>query len=91
MVKRLLSILGRYNVKHLLVLMILFVSSQQALKADHVMGADMSYVCLGSGKYKLIIKFYRDCRVRRLHRVGVCCIGMLVIIRVCRQVDMLLE
>ena len=62
MVKRLLSIIGKYNVKHLLVLLVLFVSSQQTLKADHVMGADMSYVCLGSGKYKLIIKFYRDCR-----------------------------
>ena len=32
------------------------------LKADHVMGADMGYQCLGNGRYKLIIKFYRDCR-----------------------------
>jgi gliding motility-associated-like protein len=31
-------------------------------KADHVMGADMGYKCLGNGKFKIIITFYRDCR-----------------------------
>ncbi|MFN5218361.1 MAG: hypothetical protein ACK5CL_06300 [Sphingomonadales bacterium] len=35
---------------------------ESELKGDHVMGADMGYQCLGNGRYKLIIKFYRDCR-----------------------------
>ena len=60
MVKRLLSIIGNCNFKHFLLLFVLFFFSHQTAKADHVMGADMSYVCLGSGKYKLIIKFYRE-------------------------------
>ena len=32
------------------------------LKATHMMGADISYRCLGNGKYKIIAKVYRDCR-----------------------------
>ena len=32
------------------------------LKATHMMGADVSYKCLGNGKYKIIAKVYRDCR-----------------------------
>ncbi|MGB1093199.1 MAG: gliding motility-associated C-terminal domain-containing protein [Bacteroidia bacterium] len=31
-------------------------------KATHMMGADMSYRCLGNGKYKITAKVYRDCR-----------------------------
>jgi len=31
-------------------------------KATHMMGADISYRCLGNGKYKIIAKVYRDCR-----------------------------
>ena len=31
------------------------------LKATHMMGADISYRCLGGGKYKIIMKIYRDC------------------------------
>src|SRR5574343_596148 len=31
-------------------------------KASHMMGADMSYTCLGNGKYKIVAKVYRDCR-----------------------------
>ena len=27
-----------------------------------MMGADVSYRCLGNGKYKIIAKVYRDCR-----------------------------
>jgi gliding motility-associated-like protein len=33
-----------------------------SLSASHMMGADMSYICLGNGKYKIIAKVYRDCR-----------------------------
>jgi gliding motility-associated-like protein len=32
------------------------------LKATHMMGADISYRCLGGGKYKIIMKVYRDCQ-----------------------------
>ncbi len=32
------------------------------VNASHMMGADMSYQCLGGGKYKIIAKVYRDCR-----------------------------
>ncbi|MBS3914773.1 MAG: gliding motility-associated C-terminal domain-containing protein [Bacteroidetes bacterium] len=47
----------------LLSVIFLFLSfSAIKLRADHVMGADMSYKCLGNGKYKIIIVFYRDCR-----------------------------
>ena len=31
------------------------------LQATHMMGADISYRCLGNGKYKIIMKIYRDC------------------------------
>jgi gliding motility-associated-like protein len=31
-------------------------------RASHMMGADMSYRCLGNGKYKITAKIYRDCR-----------------------------
>ena len=31
-------------------------------KATHMMGADVSYKCLGNGKYKITAKVYRDCR-----------------------------
>jgi len=32
------------------------------VQATHMMGADVSYQCLGNGKYKIIAKVYRDCR-----------------------------
>ena len=31
-------------------------------RATHMMGADVSYKCLGNGKYKITAKVYRDCR-----------------------------
>ncbi len=50
--------------KRLLPLVILFLSifSAKTTYASHMMGADMSYKCLGNGKYKIIAKVYRDCR-----------------------------
>ena len=30
--------------------------------STHMMGGDMSYQCLGNGKYKITAKIYRDCR-----------------------------
>ena len=44
------------------ILSFIFFSLSKTVKADHVMGADMGYKCLGNGKYKIIITFYRDCR-----------------------------
>lgn len=44
------------------VLMLFFIGNIQTSKADHVMGADMTYRCMGNDKYKIIVKFYRDCR-----------------------------
>ena len=32
------------------------------VQATHMMGGDMSYQCLGNGKYKITAKIYRDCR-----------------------------
>ena len=34
----------------------------QNVQATHMMGADISYKCLGSNKYEITIKMYRDCR-----------------------------
>ncbi|MES2617526.1 MAG: hypothetical protein V4613_06600, partial [Bacteroidota bacterium] len=46
-----------------LLLFILVLSfSNQILKATHMMGSDVSYICISPGKYKIIAKVYRDCR-----------------------------
>ncbi|MBL7812125.1 MAG: hypothetical protein JNL57_07860, partial [Bacteroidetes bacterium] len=44
------------------VLFLLLTGSFAQLRASHMMGADMSYKCLGGGKYKITAKIYRDCR-----------------------------
>lgn len=46
----------------MLLLPILFLSLTKAAKADHVMGADIQWKCLGNDTYQIIFKFYRDCR-----------------------------
>ena len=40
----------------------LFAIAAQESKATHLMGADLTYECLGSGQYRLTLKVYRDCR-----------------------------
>ncbi|MES2616229.1 MAG: hypothetical protein V4613_00005, partial [Bacteroidota bacterium] len=47
-----------YNI--LLILTALFAAEH--LKASHMMGSDVSYICISPGKYKILIKVYRDCR-----------------------------
>ena len=42
----------------LLVLIFSFIT----IHASHMMGADMTYKCLGNNKYKFTIKVYRDCQ-----------------------------
>ncbi len=41
---------------------VLFFIGPKTSNASHMMGADMSYRCLGNGKYKITFKIYRDCR-----------------------------
>ncbi|MBI1223006.1 MAG: T9SS type A sorting domain-containing protein [Bacteroidetes bacterium] len=41
----------------------------------HLMGSDMSYVCLGQGKYELTVRVYRDCNgipISQSNVVGSC-------------------
>jgi hypothetical protein len=47
-----------YNI--LLILSVLLTAD--SLRASHMMGSDVSYVCISPGKYKIIAKVYRDCR-----------------------------
>ncbi len=44
-----------------LVSILLFLSCLGYSRADHVVGSDILYKCLGNGKYEIIFKFYRDC------------------------------
>ena len=45
-----------------LLFFVLTLSLSNISKASHMMGGDMSYQCLGNGKYKITAKIYRDCR-----------------------------
>jgi gliding motility-associated-like protein len=45
----------------ILLLLSAFLFSKNA-QADHVMGADIQWKCLGHDTFKIIFKFYRDCR-----------------------------
>jgi gliding motility-associated-like protein len=49
-------------IRKILFAMALFMGLSGKLSATHMMGADMTYRCLGNGKYKIIAKVYRDCR-----------------------------
>lgn len=40
---------------------ILFLGTIGLSKADHVVGSDILYKCLGNGKYEITFKFFRDC------------------------------
>ena len=51
----------RIKIPILLFLMSLLFTGKH-VSATHMMGADMSYQCLGNGKYKITAKVYRDCR-----------------------------
>jgi gliding motility-associated-like protein len=42
--------------------LLIWLFSFLSVQATHMMGADVSYRCLGNGKYKIIAKVYRDCR-----------------------------
>lgn len=46
----------------ILVFVLMFLFTFGPSKGTHMMGADMSYQCLGNGKYKIIAKLYRDCQ-----------------------------
>ena len=48
-------------IKKFLLGLLFFCLASQA-NASHLVGADMSYTSLGSGKFKITLKVYRDCR-----------------------------
>lgn len=45
----------------ILLVLALFLGYNEAF-ASHMMGGDIAYECISPGKYKLVIKIYRDCR-----------------------------
>ncbi|HEY1046694.1 MAG TPA: hypothetical protein VGF79_09665, partial [Bacteroidia bacterium] len=45
----------------ILLILVLFLGIGEA-RASHMMGGDIAYECISPGKYKLVIKVYRDCR-----------------------------
>ena len=48
------------NMKRLSILLFCALFSM-VLKADHMMGSDIEYICISPGKYKIITKIYRQC------------------------------
>ncbi len=50
--------------KRLFILVLAFIALfiSKNTYADHVMGADIQWKCLGNDTFKIIFKFYRDCR-----------------------------
>jgi hypothetical protein len=46
----------------LLLFSLLALFGARPAQASHIMGADMQYICLGNGKYKIVASVYRDCR-----------------------------
>ncbi len=46
--------------KRLFFLLLIFFISQRIF-ATHIVGGDISYICLGSGTYEITLKLYRDC------------------------------
>ncbi len=49
-----------FSISCIFVFISLFFCSNQ-VKASHAMGADLTYGCLGSNQYLIILKFFRDC------------------------------
>ena len=49
------------NLLPLLISFLLFFAFKDA-NATHLMGADLTYECIGAGQYRLTLKVYRDCR-----------------------------
>lgn len=47
--------------KKLSLILILAVCCTFYSKADHVVGSDILYRCLGNGRYEITFKFFRDC------------------------------
>ncbi|MEO1216698.1 MAG: gliding motility-associated C-terminal domain-containing protein [Bacteroidota bacterium] len=47
-----------------LILLLIFAlwSSMQESKASHLMGADLTYTCLGGNQYEINLTIYRDCK-----------------------------
>ncbi len=54
--------LKQFLIQGLVFILLAFACSTQTVEATHMMGADITYRCLGSNKYEITIKMYRDCR-----------------------------
>lgn len=44
-----------------LFILLLLLSAPYSLKAEHLVGGEMSYTCLGNNEYRVTLKIYRDC------------------------------
>lgn len=51
----------RLTMKRLLIFLTFLAAVAHTAIADHVVGSDILYKCLGNGKYEITFKFYRDC------------------------------
>jgi len=49
------------RIYHYITLATLLVLLPTSMKATHLMGADISYTCLGNNQYEVTLKVYRDC------------------------------
>lgn len=51
----------RMKIKLFLFSALFFFLGASNSSASHLMGAEMEYQCIGNGKYKIILRVYRDC------------------------------
>lgn len=47
--------------KNVLFLTLFLLSMGQVAQATHVVGADLTYTCIGNNTYEVTLRFYRDC------------------------------
>lgn len=52
---------NKYTIISYIVLIFLALGISQDVAASHIMGGNISYVCLGNGKYAVNLYLYRDC------------------------------
>jgi len=51
----------RFAGKLLIFGLIIFFSTNYSLKANHVLGSEITYECIGEDNFKVIVNVYRDC------------------------------
>jgi gliding motility-associated-like protein len=60
--RNLKNIMKQFVIKGLVLVLLAIAGLSQKVQATHMMGADITYKCLGNNKYEFTIKMYRDCR-----------------------------